>query len=83
MLLSLTECVQESDGDRKEEREKTGCLSALNYHFTLFHKAAEEKRDKYGVFLEWSLTAMAWGERQIDLLEQLVLLMLAKKDINQ
>ena len=65
------------------ERE-TGCLSALNHHLTLFHEAAEEgkKRDKYGVFLERSLPVTARGDRQIDLLEQLVLLTLAMRDTN-
>lgn len=59
-------------------------LSALNRHLTLFREAAEgkEKRDKYGVFLERSLTVTARGDRQIDLLEQLVLLTLAMKETN-
>lgn len=68
----VSECVQI---DRKRE---TGCLQTLNHHLTLFPKASEEKkRDKYGVFLERFLTVTAWGDRQIDLLEQLVLLTLA------
>lgn len=63
-------------------KRETGWLSALNHHFTLVHEAAEEKRDKYGVFLERSLTVISWGERRIDLLEQLVLLTLAMKAMN-
>ncbi len=55
----------------------------MNHHLTLFHEAAEEKKkDKYGVFLEGSLTVTARGDRQIDLLEQLVLLTLAIKETN-
>lgn len=78
MLLLVIDCVKEIGRKRK-----TGCLSALNHRLTLFHETAEEKkRDKYGVFSERSLTVTARGDRQIDLLEQLVLLTLAMKDTN-
>ena len=45
-------------------------------------RGGKEKRDKYGVFLERSLAVTARGDRQIDLLEQLVLLTLAMRDTN-
>lgn len=61
-------------------KRETGCPSALNHHLTLFRE--EKKKDKYGVFLEGFLTVTAWDDRQIDHLEQLVLLTLAVKETN-
>lgn len=51
-------------------------VSSLKHHLTLIHKATDENLDKYGVFCEKALTVTTWGDRQIHLLEQLVLLTL-------
>lgn len=54
----------------ESERKRPAVFAVLNLDLTLFYMAAEEKKDKYGVFLERSLTVAIQGDGQITLLRQ-------------
>lgn len=83
MLPLMIECMQESEIDRKGERNRMSLDPKPSLKpVSRGRRGKERKRDKYGAFCERSLTVTARGERKIDHLEQLVLLTLAMRDTN-